>query len=68
MSFAYLALHQAVLFIGSRPVSMLLALIPVMSIATGAFIAGDSVSRIEASAVVTVSVGVAIGAAFRTRE
>ncbi|HEX8106547.1 MAG TPA: DMT family transporter [Kofleriaceae bacterium] len=68
MSFAYLALHQAVLFIGSKPVSMLLALIPVTTIATGAFIAGDPVSWIEALAVIAVSVGVAIGAAFRARE
>lgn len=68
MSFAYLALHQAVLFIGSKPVSMLLALIPVTTIATGAFIAGDPVSWIEALAVIAVSAGVAIGAASRARE
>lgn len=67
MSAAYVAVHQAVLLIGGARVTMIMAILPVLTLLAGRSIAGDPVTFPETLAILAISGGIVYGALWRLR-
>ncbi|MFO1306733.1 MAG: DMT family transporter [Burkholderiales bacterium] len=68
MSLAYLAVHKAVLLIGGARVTMIMAILPVLTLLAGRAIAGDGITPAETLAIATISGGILYGALWRLRR
>ena len=64
---AYLAVHKAVLLVGGARVTMIMAVLPVLTLLAGRAIAGDRVTLPETMAIATISGGILYGALWRLR-
>lgn len=68
MTLAYLAVHQAVLLCGGARVTMIMAILPVLTLLSGRAIAGDGVTLPETMAIAMISGGILYGALWRLRR
>ncbi len=67
MCVAYVAVHKAVLLIGGARVTMIMAILPVLTLLAGRAIAGDSITLAESVAILAISGGIVYGALWRLR-